>query len=73
MIEYSSIFYRHRAYRENAALGTDGIVDLRKLGCPEHIYRRVLETRAKKLGSTMRETAVAQDALATEVEGSKLF
>ena len=36
--------------QEHATAGLREMTDLRKLGCPERIYDRIIEQRAKKLG-----------------------
>jgi len=55
------------------------VADLRTLGCPASIFDRVLEDRARKLGSRFvewrnrRSETKPPDDLAQRVEGSKLF
>ncbi len=62
-----------------------GIVDTRKLGCPEHLFFKVLEQRARKLGKSFAEfraqvaaphcpnCSPRQDGLASQVQAVKLF
>lgn len=57
------------------------IADIRQLGCPEAIFNRILEDRARKLGNVFTEfragiksTATATEAnLAAEIAANKLF
>jgi hypothetical protein len=61
----------------------DGVVDLRKLGCPSGIFNLVLESRARRLGPKFAEFrrqqrpprggATTQDDLTQRVQASKLF
>jgi hypothetical protein len=68
--------------QEHATRRLKPIHDLREIGCPSHIFQRILEERAKKLGAsfdTFRAHAVASgtapphDSLADRIQGSKLF
>ena len=57
------------------------IVDVRKLGCPESVFNRILEDRAKKLGNTFTEfrathsqpSTAEETSLAAEIAANKLF
>lgn len=53
-------------------------VDLREIGCPEPIFNRLLEERARRLGNKFIEFRAAHnvtsgDALFTLIASSKLF
>jgi hypothetical protein len=55
-----------------------GGADLRALGCPERLFLRVLEGRARKIGNKFAEFRAAQrpataDDLDSRIAGSKLF
>lgn len=71
---------------ENAARGgkepLNKIVDMRELGCPEPIFERTLERRAKKLGRVFAEFRARRAApaplapapdLDARIAGGKLF
>jgi hypothetical protein len=52
--------------------------DLRALGCPERIFHRILEQRARKLGNTFTEFRATQrpataDDLDSKIAGAKIF
>jgi len=44
--------------------------DLRQIGCPEKIFFRVLEDRARRLGSKFTEFRAAQRAVSAQVAPS---
>jgi len=55
------------------------VSDLRNLGCPASVFNRVLEDRARKLGSRFvewrnrRGETTPPDDLSQRIQGSKLF
>jgi hypothetical protein len=60
--------------REHATRRMGRLADLRELGCPDRIYNRILEARAKKLGSAfIRETAHVDNAPPREINAAELF
>ena len=65
---------------EKAVLRELGMVDIRELGCPEDVFRRVFEDRMKKrklrslfTPDRVRETAVVPMDLDAQIAGNKLF
>jgi hypothetical protein len=68
--------------QEHAMHRLNPIQDLRELGCPAHIFQRILEQRAKKLGpdferlrndAAANATAPSSDDLSQRIQSSKLF
>ena len=51
--------------QENAICKIKPMLDLRELGCPEHIFERVLESRRKKLGPEFAKSREQQGASLT--------
>jgi len=57
------------------------MTDIRELGCPSHVFERVLEDRARRLGSRFAEfrnrqrteAAAPQGDLESRIEAAKLF
>jgi hypothetical protein len=55
------------------------VTDLRQIGCPPHIFNRILEDRARRLGRafaewrTRRGESSPQDDLDARVAASKLW
>jgi len=51
--------------------------DLRKIGCPEGIYARVIERRAVKIATKLQEFRaahrVAESSLQNDIQAAKLF
>jgi hypothetical protein len=65
---------------EHAMHGLAPVKDLRELGCPAHIFEKILEQRAKKLGPDFERlrkdaaaTAPSPDDLSQRIQSSKLF
>ena len=68
--------------QENATRRLRALGDLRELGCPGHIFERILEDRASRLGSDFAKfkseqsaavVAPTQPGLAERIEAAKLF
>jgi hypothetical protein len=49
-----------RGMCEPQSRGDKGVVDLRSLGCPDHIFQKVIARRAKSLGLSPREGRSAE-------------
>ena len=68
-------------FLSNAHPRLQPIIDMRKLGCPESVFNRILDDRAKKLGNAFtefrashNEPPTAEEAnLAAEIAANKLF
>jgi hypothetical protein len=57
------------AYQKEYATGQRelrGMIDMRKYGCPDAIFNRILEHRARKLGSRFTEFRTQQNRLREE-------
>jgi len=53
--------------RENATLKIGPLADLRQMGCPESVYLKILEDRAKKM-NFKHETAIVPESGALDVQ-----
>lgn len=73
-----------RAMLNGEQRGLGAILDLREIGCPPHVFEKILEDRAQKLGRKFVEFRMSQQRdreavpipasdLDTRVEASKLF
>ncbi len=58
----------HRLETATCGRGLRAAVDMRELGCPAAIFEKILEDRARRLGTKFTEFRAAQTKLSAEQE-----
>jgi hypothetical protein len=75
--EIRFLLQSHRLENATVSRSLATAVDLRSLGCPERIFNRVLEDRARRLGAKFTEFRSQPKAPETDldsrVQAAKLF